>query len=51
MKEGRYIVGIDLGTTNCVVAYADMQVERAPREMAKINLFRVPQLTGPGVVE
>lgn len=51
MKEGRYIVGIDLGTTNCVVAYADMQVERTPREMAKINLFRVPQLTGPGVVE
>lgn len=51
MKEGRYIVGIDLGTTNCVVAYSDMQVERAPREMAKINLFRVPQLTGPGVVE
>jgi len=51
VKEGRYIVGIDLGTTNCVVAYSDMQVERAPREMAKINLFRVPQLTGPGVVE
>ena len=51
MKEGRYIVGIDLGTTNCVVAYSDMDVERAPREMAKINIFRVPQLTGPGVVE
>nr|WP_320013807.1 Hsp70 family protein [uncultured Desulfobacter sp.] len=51
MNEGRYIVGIDLGTTNCVVAYSDMQVERAPREMAKIELFRVPQLTGPGVVE
>ena len=51
MKEGRYIVGIDLGTTNCVVAYSDMQVERAPREMAKIELFRVPQLTGPGAVE
>nr|WP_320193049.1 Hsp70 family protein [uncultured Desulfobacter sp.] len=51
MKEGRYIVGIDLGTTNCVVAYSDMEAERAPREMAKINIFRVPQLTGPGVVE
>jgi hypothetical protein len=51
VKEGRYIVGIDLGTTNCVVAYSDMQVERAPREMAKIELFRVPQLTGPGAVE
>lgn len=51
MKEGRYIVGIDLGTTNCVVAYSDMQAERAPREMAKIHIFRVPQLTGPGVVE
>jgi len=51
VKEGRYIVGIDLGTTNCVVAYADMQLERAPGKMAKIDLFRVPQLTGPGVVE
>jgi len=51
VKEGRYIVGIDLGTTNCVVAYSDMQVERTPREMAKIELFRVPQLTGPGAVE
>jgi hypothetical protein len=28
-----------------------MQVERALREMAKIELFRVPQLTGPGAVE
>ncbi len=51
VKEGRYIVGIDLGTTNCVVAYSDMEAERAPKEMAKISLFRMPQLTGPGVVE
>jgi len=51
VKEGRYIVGIDLGTTNCVVTYADMQVERLPMEMAKIELFRVPQLTAPGAVE
>ncbi len=51
VTDGRYIVGIDLGTTNCVVAYSDMQAERAPREMAKIELFRIEQLTGPGVVE
>lgn len=51
MNEGKYIVGIDLGTTNCVVAYSDMQVERAPMEMAKIELFRVPQITAPGAVE
>ena len=51
MKEGRYIVGIDLGTTNCVVAYSDMQGETAPREPAKINLFKIAQLTGPGAVE
>ena len=51
VKDARYIVGMDLGTTNCVVAYADMQIERAPKTMAEIKLFEVPQLTDSGVIE
>lgn len=42
----RYIIGIDLGTTNCCVSYVDTH---APRPT--IQKFRIPQLTGPGTVE
>jgi molecular chaperone DnaK (HSP70) len=44
-----YIVGIDLGTTNCAVAYADSRKIRGERPTVKI--FEVPQLTRPGHVE
>ncbi len=42
----RYVVGIDLGTTNSALAYVD--VESAPDE---VRTLAVPQLTAPGVVE
>lgn len=42
----RYIVGIDLGTTNSAVAYVDMQ-QAHPR----VEVYAVPQLVGPGQVE
>ena len=42
----RYVVGIDLGTTNCAVAYVDTQEE--PRQ---IHIFGVPQVVAPGHVE
>jgi molecular chaperone DnaK (HSP70) len=42
-----YIIGIDLGTTNSIVAYT-----RADPESAEgIRVFRVPQLVDAGVVE
>lgn len=41
----QYIIGIDLGTTNCCVAYADT---RQPK--MSIQPFRIPQLTGQGMV-
>ena len=44
--SSRYIVGIDLGTTNSVVAYVDTQDEELP-----IRILRIPQLTTPGNVE
>lgn len=42
----RYIVGIDLGTTNCCVAYVDLH---QPGQL--IQNFRIPQLTKAGTVE
>jgi molecular chaperone DnaK (HSP70) len=49
MAEKKYIVGIDLGTTNSVVAYADAVAQKG-RE-PEIRLFSIPQLTGPGLLE
>lgn len=45
-RSARYIVGIDLGTTNSAVAYVDMQGE-PPR----VETYAVPQLVAPGQVE
>jgi molecular chaperone DnaK (HSP70) len=48
MTASRYIVGIDLGTTNCVVAYVDTLTDT---EHPAIQLLHIPQLVGPGDVE
>jgi molecular chaperone DnaK (HSP70) len=42
MARALYIVGIDLGTTNCAVAYVDTKGRERPP--ADIRLFEVPQL-------
>ena len=47
--SSRYIIGIDLGTTNCVVAYVDTQTPDG--EEPTIQLFPIPQLVSPGNVE
>jgi len=44
--DKRFIVGIDLGTTNSAVSYVDLQAEG--RSARRITLFNVPQLAGPG---
>ena len=41
-----FLIGVDLGTTNSAVAAVDTR-QRNPR----VEVFRVPQLTAPGVVE
>ena len=46
MARSRYLVGIDLGTTNCAVAYVDTQGRERPS--ADIRDFPVPQLVAPG---
>lgn len=49
MSEPSFIVGIDLGTTNSVVAYTEAAPQKGVEPV--INLFRVPQLVGPGEIE
>lgn len=46
-QESRFIVGIDLGTTNTALAYVDTAVEPAAR---RVEVFRVPQLVAAGEV-
>ena len=48
--DKRYVVGIDLGTTNSAVSYADLTgIDTQRAGMGKeIKVFKVPQLTGPG---
>ena len=41
-----FVIGIDLGTTNSVVAYASLTQERAD-----VKLLPIPQLTAPHTVE
>jgi hypothetical protein len=45
-RAPRYIVGIDLGTTNSVVAYVD-----GADDTAQLKTLPLPQLTGAGAVE
>jgi molecular chaperone DnaK (HSP70) len=49
MEPSRYIVGVDLGTTNCAVAYVDTFDQQDDRP--KIRLFPIPQIVAPGRVE
>ncbi|WP_419237512.1 Hsp70 family protein [Photobacterium leiognathi subsp. mandapamensis] len=45
-QQHRYSVGIDLGTTHCVLSYVDLQ-----DESADVTVMPIPQLTNPGSVE
>jgi molecular chaperone DnaK (HSP70) len=46
----RYLIGIDLGTTNSALAYVDLQHPRRG-ERPDIKSFPIPQLTAPGEVK
>jgi hypothetical protein len=48
MSDARYIVGIDLGTTNSALAMFDTSL---PEETRRIEVQNIPQLTNPGEVE
>src|SRR5450755_2974804 len=46
----RYLIGIDLGTTNSAVAYVDTREDADSAGSSGIHTFDVAQLTGPGEV-
>jgi len=47
MSSSRYVVGIDLGTTNSAVAYLDTGAGEEP----ELQHLQIPQVVQPGVVE
>lgn len=49
MATPNYIIGIDLGTTNSVVAYTAAEV--ADGRQPAVDIFEIPQLVDAGVVE
>jgi len=49
-QTARYVVGIDLGTTNSAFAYAEIQADADPFAPANVQLLPVPQLVNPGEV-
>jgi hypothetical protein len=49
VADPRFVVGIDLGTTNCAVAYVDRQDGGDPLA-PRLRVFEVPQLVAPGDV-
>ena len=46
MKYSRFIIGIDLGTTNIAVTFVDLNSENKT-----ISLFKIPQIIAPGEIE
>jgi len=48
VEQTRYIIGIDLGTTNSAVSYVDLSDESIAKP--QIQIFRIPQITGPGEI-
>src|SRR3954451_18319230 len=47
MSSSRFVVGIDLGTTNCALAYFDTGAGDEPA----LQHLLIPQVVQPGVVE
>ncbi len=48
MASPKYIIGIDLGTTHCVLAYTESGV--SDESEPTINIFSIPQVISPGEV-
>jgi hypothetical protein len=48
--HARYVIGIDLGTTNSALAYAELRPDADPFGPANVQLLAIPQLVNPGEV-
>jgi molecular chaperone DnaK (HSP70) len=51
MADSRYVVGIDLGTTNSVIAYVDTQDGKTDADAPDVHVLPVPQLVKAGLVQ
>ena len=50
--SARYSIGIDLGTTHCVLSYLDLAAAAEnPSKEAEVSVLAIPQLSQPGVIE
>jgi hypothetical protein len=49
-SPAKYVIGIDLGTTNCSVAWADKSAIGDPHALPPVQLYPITQLTHPGEV-
>lgn len=47
-NKSRYVIGIDLGTTNCVLSFLDL--EQDDNGQGQIEVFNVPQIEAPGEI-
>lgn len=50
MSKAKFLVGIDLGTTNCTLSYSLLQ-EEGSKEDVRIQQFLIPQVTKAGLQE
>ncbi|HEV3333000.1 MAG TPA: Hsp70 family protein [Bryobacteraceae bacterium] len=46
----QYVIGIDLGTTNSALSYAEIRPDADPFAPANVQAFAIPQLENPGEV-
>ena len=46
----KYVIGIDLGTTNSALAYTELKSGADPFDVPEVRLMDIPQLVNPGEV-
>jgi molecular chaperone DnaK (HSP70) len=46
----KYVIGIDLGTTNSALAYVEIRPDADPFDTPEVRLMDIPQLVNPGEV-
>ena len=49
-NEPRYVIGIDLGTTNSALAFVENRPDAGPFALPKVELLGIPQLVNPSEV-
>ena len=46
----QYVIGIDLGTTNSALCYAEIRADADPFAPANVQILPIPQIVNPGEV-